>query len=177
MKRKSDQSLEDSDDQASKDEGKGKRRKHDPEYISFGFTALGTDADRPRCVVCLQIISNDAMKPAKLRRHFTTMHSELASKPKKYFERQKALYLKQEGKLMVCHTVNKKALRASFSVALRIVRSKKPHTIAEELILPAPVGMCEVVLGKEYSQKLKAIPLSDKTMSRQIADIYEDVRC
>jgi hypothetical protein len=37
--------------------------------------------------------------------------------------------------------------------------------------------MCEVVLGKECSQKLKAIPLSDNTVSRRIADMSEDVRC
>jgi len=48
---------------------------------------------------------------------------------------------------------------------------------AEELILPAAVDMCEVVLGKEYSQKLKAVPLSDNIVSRRIADVSEDVRC
>ena len=127
MKRKADQNTEDSDDQAAKDERKRKRRKYNPEYVSFGFTAVGTNADQPLCVVCLKTLSNDAMKPAKLRRHLTTMHSELASKPKEYFERQKELYLKQKGKLMACTTVNEKALRASYLVALRIARSKKPH--------------------------------------------------
>ncbi|KII71277.1 hypothetical protein RF11_08773 [Thelohanellus kitauei] len=37
--------------------------------------------------------------------------------------------------------------------------------------------MCEVVLEREFGQKLKAIPLSDNTMSRRIVDMYEDVRC
>ncbi|KII73288.1 SCAN domain-containing protein 3 [Thelohanellus kitauei] len=115
------------------------------------------------------------MKPAKLKRHFTSMHLELTSKPKEYFERQKEHYLKQKGKLILCTTLNEMVLRASYLVALRIARSKKPHTIAEELILPSAIDMCEVVLGREYSQKLKAIPLSDNTVSRRIVDMSEDV--
>ncbi|KII65104.1 SCAN domain-containing protein 3 [Thelohanellus kitauei] len=47
------------------------------------------------CVVCLQTLSNDAMKKAKLEGHLTTMHSELASQPKEYFERHEELYLKK----------------------------------------------------------------------------------
>lgn len=177
MKRKTDQKLENTDDNTAKDERKRKQRKYDSEYISFGFIAVGTNVEQPLCVVCLQILSNDAMKPAKLKRHLITMHSALASKPKEYFERQKEIYLRQKDKMMSCTTVNKKVLRASYLVALRIARSKKPHTIAEELILPAAVDMCEVVLGREYSQKLKAIPLSDNTISRRITDMSEDVRC
>ena len=95
-----------------------------PEYISFGFIAVGTDVEQPLCVVCLQTLSSDAMKPAKLRRHLTTMHSALASKPKEYFERQKEVYLKQKGKMTACTTVNGKVLRASYLVALRMARSK-----------------------------------------------------
>jgi len=93
MKRKADQNLRNSDEEAAKDEGKRKRRKYDSEYVSFGFIAVGTGEDLPLCVVCLQTISNDAMKPAKLKRHLNTMHSDFVSrpKPKEYFERQKEL--------------------------------------------------------------------------------------
>jgi len=101
-----------------KAERKRKRRKYDPEYISFGFIAMQTGADLPLCVVCLQTLSNDAMKPEKLKRHLTTMHSDVDSKPKEYFERQKKLYFKQKGKLMACTTVNEKGLRVSYLVAL-----------------------------------------------------------
>jgi len=118
VKRKADKNLGYSDDEAAKDERKRKRRKYDPEYISFGFISVGTDPDL-RCVVCLQTLSNDAMKPAKLKRHLTMMHSHVASKPKEYFERQKELYFKQKGKpMMSCTTVNDIALRASYLVAL-----------------------------------------------------------
>lgn len=166
--------LEESDDESDTGERKTKRRKYDPQYIAYGFTAVGTNGDQPLCVVCLQTLSNEAMKPAKLKRHLTTMYPDLSSKPKEYFERQKDLYLKQKGKMTACATVNEKALRASYLVALRIARSKKPHTIGEELIMPAAVEMCEVVLGKECSQKLKSIPISDCTVSRRIGEMSED---
>lgn len=168
--------LEESDDESDKEERKRKRRKYDPDYIAYGFTAVGTSGDQPLCVVCLQTLSNEGMKPAKLKRHLTTMHPDVANKPKEYFERQKELYLKQKGKMTVCATVNEKALRASYLVALRIARSKKPHTIGEELILPAAVEMCEVMLGKACSEKLKTIPLSDNTINRRIGDMSEDIR-
>jgi len=118
VKRKADQNLENSDSQAAKDERKRKQRKYDPEYISFGFVAVRTGAELSVCVVCLQTLSNDAVKPAKLKCHLTTMHSDVASKPKEYFERQNELYFKQKSKLMACTTVNEKALRASYLVAL-----------------------------------------------------------
>ena len=103
------------------------------------------------------------------------MHTDVVDKPKEYFERQKELYLKQKGKITAFATANEKALRASYMVALRIARTRKPHTIAEELILPAAVDMCEALLGKAYSEKLKVIPLSDNTVSRRIDDMAEDI--
>ncbi|KII62535.1 Zinc finger MYM-type protein 6 [Thelohanellus kitauei] len=169
LKRKAYQNLEDSKNIGAKDELKRKRRKYDPQYISLGVSTVGSDDDPPLCVVCLQKLSNESMKPAKLKRHFTTMHSELISKPKHYFERQKELYLKQKSKLMFCTTLNEKVLRES--------TFQKPHTIAEELILPSAIDMCEVVLRSNYSQKLKAITLSDNTVSRRIVDMSEDVLC
>jgi len=96
VKRKADQNLEKSDNEAAINERKSKRRKYDQEYISFGFIAVGTGADLPLCVVYLQTLLNDAIKPAKLKRHLTTMHSDVATKPKEYFERQKELYFKQK---------------------------------------------------------------------------------
>jgi len=147
VKRKADQNLGYSDDEAVKDERKRKWRKYDPEYISFGLIAVGTGADLPLCVVCLQTLSSDAMKPAKLMRHLTMMHLDVDSKPKEYSERQKELYFKQKSKLMSCNTVNEKALRASYLVALRIARSKKTSQLQKSSFYQQQ-SICEVVLGK-----------------------------
>ena len=73
------------------------------------------------------------------------------------------------------HT-NEKLLKASYLVALRVVRAKKPHTIAENLILPAVIDMCEIVLDGKCAAKLKDIPLSNNTISRRINKISTDIK-
>ncbi|GFY15192.1 SCAN domain-containing protein 3 [Trichonephila clavipes] len=54
-------------------------------------------------------------------------------------------------------------------------RCKKPHTIAEELILPATIEIVETMFGNNFSKELQSIPLSNDTVSRRIDDIAEDV--
>lgn len=77
--------------------------------------------------------------------------------------------MKQKGKLTTVVSVNKKSLRVSYLVALQVAKAKKPRTIAQDLILPAALDMCEAVLGEEFSKKLKYIPLSDNTI--QLVDL------
>ncbi|GFX79334.1 zinc finger BED domain-containing protein 5 [Trichonephila clavipes] len=55
------------------------------------------------------------------------------------------------------------------------LRCKKPHTIAEELILPAAIEIVETMFGDNFAKELQSIPLSNDTVSRQIDDIAEDV--
>ncbi|GFX20176.1 zinc finger BED domain-containing protein 5 [Trichonephila clavipes] len=54
-------------------------------------------------------------------------------------------------------------------------RCKKPHTIAEELILPAAIEIVETMFGDNFAKELQFIPLSNDTVSRRIDDIAEDV--
>ncbi|GFY16069.1 zinc finger BED domain-containing protein 5 [Trichonephila clavipes] len=54
-------------------------------------------------------------------------------------------------------------------------RCKKPHTIAEELILPAEIEIIETMFGDNFAKELQSIPLSNDTVSRRIDDIAEDV--
>ncbi|CAH2101121.1 unnamed protein product [Euphydryas editha] len=44
---------------------------------------------------------------------------------------------------------NEKALLASYRVAFRVAKAGKPHTIAENLILPAALDMAEIMFGKQ----------------------------
>ncbi|GFV36005.1 SCAN domain-containing protein 3 [Trichonephila clavipes] len=53
---------------------------------------------------------------------------------------------------------------------------KKPHTIAEKLILPAAIEIVETMFGDNFSKELQSIPLSNDTFSRRIEDIAEDVQ-
>ena len=60
-------------------------------------------------------------------------------------------------------------------MALRIAKAKKPHTIAEELLLPATKDIVRVMLGAEYVNKLNTISLSNNTVSRRIDDMSADI--
>ena len=60
-------------------------------------------------------------------------------------------------------------------MSYRIAKCKKPHTVAETLVLPAAIDMVKVMFGESYAKKLRQIPLSDNTVSRRINDISEDI--
>ena len=72
------------------------------------------------------------------------------------------------------HT-NAKAQLESFKVAYRIAKCKKPHTIAEELMLPAALHAVSTMIEESVAQKLKAVPLSNNTICRRIDKISDDV--
>ncbi|XP_072392330.1 protein FAM200A-like [Diabrotica undecimpunctata] len=60
-------------------------------------------------------------------------------------------------------------------VAYRVAKCKKPHTIAEELILPAAVNMITVIIEESAAKEIKNVPLSNNTVSRSIHDMAEDI--
>lgn len=139
-----------------------KLRKYEEDYVKFGFVECASNSDRPQCLVCHKILSNDALKPAKLKRHLTKQHPDLVGKPKIFFQRKKEAYMNQTKVFKSSLIPNEKLLKASYLVVLRVARAKKAHTIAEDLILPSAVDMCETVLDRECAAKLKGILLSGK---------------
>ena len=68
-----------------------------------------------------------------------------------------------------------KAQLASFEVAYRIAKCKKLHTISEELALAAALHLVLTMIGESVAQKLKAVPLSNNTISRRIDKISDDI--
>jgi hypothetical protein len=67
------------------------------------------------------------------------------------------------------------ALLASYKVVHRIAKCKKPHTVAEELILPAAVDMVNIMIGESAGKLLSKVPLSNNTISRRMQHIAEDL--
>ena len=48
-----------------------KNRKYDKSYMQYGFTSVIVDGvERPQCVLCIEVLSNDLMRPAKLKPTF-----------------------------------------------------------------------------------------------------------
>ena len=50
-----------------------------------------------------------------------------------------------------------KAQLASVKVAYRIAKCKKPHTITEELVLPAALDLVSTMIGESVAHKLKVV--------------------
>ncbi|XP_039224610.1 protein ZBED8-like [Crotalus tigris] len=51
----------------------------------------------------------------------------------------------------------------------------KPHTIAEELLLPAAKDLVRVMIGDEFVTKFNAVSLSNDTIHRRIDDMSADI--
>ena len=88
-----------------------------------------------------------------------------------YFERKKLEHEGQKKFLRATTSVNENALRASYLVANRIAKAKKPFTIGEELILPSAKDICRELLGEAAVKKIAHVPLSAPTVTRRIEGI------
>ena len=142
------------------------KHKYYESYLNFGFisTDLG-DAPRPQCVICLEILANASMKLSKLARHQETKHCDNLGKSAEFFKHKHEELKKQTASLKKFMTLNSSGLKASYEVALRVVKAKKTHTIAEELLLPFAIDMAKTVLGETMANKIRTIPLSNNTVS------------
>src|SRR6218665_979034 len=86
----------------------------------------------------MRYLSAESMKSNKLKRNFDTKHQNFSDKDVQYFK-NKADGVKK-GKLDAggrYQQQNVAAAEASYLAALRLAKAKKPHTIAEDLLLPA----------------------------------------
>jgi U3 small nucleolar RNA-associated protein 14 len=51
-----------------------KDRKYQDSYIKFGFT-FDVEKGEPKCVICLERLASESMKPSKLKQYLVTKHS------------------------------------------------------------------------------------------------------
>ncbi|KAF6346063.1 hypothetical protein mRhiFer1_018693 [Rhinolophus ferrumequinum] len=151
---------------------------YDAEYLKVGFIICPGSKEsspRPQCVICGEILSAENMKPADLSHHLKTKHSELENKPVDFFE-QKSLETEcQNSSFKKCLRVEKSLVKASYLIAFQIAASKKPFSIAEELIKPYLVEMCSEVLGSSAGDEMKTIPLSNNTIGCRIDELSADI--
>jgi len=152
-----------------------KKRKYNDSYIRYGFTVLG---NKPQCVVCSEVLSAESMKPSKMIRHLETKHPSLKTKPVDFFERKMSVLDCQKSVVSQLSggNVSKKSPLASYQVALRVAKKGKPHTIAEDLMLPAAQDMVSTMVGPGAASKLSCIPLSNDSVGRRISEMADDVR-
>ncbi|XP_076325352.1 protein FAM200C-like [Tachypleus tridentatus] len=156
-----------------------KKRKWNDEYIKFGFTCT-TEKDgtqRPQCILCSTLFSNANLKPSKLDEHFKNKHGGRDAGNDIVTLRVKRARFDQVGTLPTYEVspTEKPLLRASYEVAYQIAKSKKPHTIGEELIKPCALEMAKIVLGKEAEKKLQQVSLSNDVIHNRIIDMSVDI--
>ena len=160
------------------DRSSSKKRCYQDSYIQYGFTFI-VDKDglqKPQCFLCSKVLSNGYLKPSKLQEHLRTMHAGNVDDTRSAFEVKRARFL-SKGTIVTHGFVPhvKPALEASYRVALRISKDKKPHTIAETLIKPCAMEMVELMCGKEAKNKLSHIPLSNNTIHDRIVEMSNDI--
>src|SRR5215469_5564523 len=142
------------------------KRKYNSDYIRFGFTAIKVNNQvRPQCVICTAVLSNDALKPAKLQCHLNSVHPNLSDRPPEYFsgklENLKKMKLGKSGSRFA---TTERVLAASFEISRLIAKSKKSHTIGETLVKPCLLKAVEEVLGEEAKRKIEEISLFNNTV-------------
>ncbi|XP_004441803.1 PREDICTED: SCAN domain-containing protein 3 [Ceratotherium simum simum] len=151
-------------------------RKYDPSYIEFGFVAvIDGEVLKPQCIICGDVLANEAMKPSKLKRHLYSKHKEISSQPKEFFERKSSELKSQPKQVFNVSHINISALRASYKVALPVAKSKTPYTIAETLVKDCIKEVCLEMLGESAAKKVAQVPLSNDTIARRIQELANDM--
>ena len=114
------------------------KRKYGYAFLDHGFVNMPSQGiDRPQCVICHKVLTNESLKKSKLVDHLTTRHPLLKEKDREYFEgKAKQLRDIQFGSTSSSSQRFKAAVEVSFDVAYQITRNGKNHTIVENLIMP-----------------------------------------
>ena len=149
-----------------------KKRKFNDDYLKYGFTCMNTSTEqKPQCILCGVVLSNESMKPAKLERHLNTCHPADKSRPLVYFE-QKALQFKKMKLANNCMLQpTQTAVSLSYEISQMIAKAKKPHSIGETLLKLCILKVAEELFGADGKKKVQEISLSDDTVKRRIDDM------
>jgi len=130
----------------------------------------------PQCVICLQTLSNDALRPSRLTRHLETKHPALKEKPRDFFESKKnGVKMSRLDSSGTLFEQNKASVTASYNIALKIAQDKKPHSIGESLIKPSILSAVELILGQKAKEKVEEMSLSDSTIKSRLDEMAADV--
>ena len=95
------------------------KRSYSEAFLKLGFTELN---GKPKCVVCLKVLSAKSMKKNKLQRHLETNHTNCINKPVEFFER-KLKSMQGQRSIMASFTAeNKLAVYFSYAGSYQIVK-------------------------------------------------------
>ena len=131
----------------------------------------------PQCVVCMKTLSNASIEPSLLQRHLQTNHPDKKARDPNYFKRLGENAKKQRlDKMDKQYQQSVGIVTASYKTALLVAKNKQPHTIAEELIMPAAKVLVKLVIGDEAMSKLYSVLVSSNTIQRCITEMSTDIK-
>jgi hypothetical protein len=65
-----------------------RKRKYQEEFLKYGFTSVVISGEeRPRYVICCEVLENESFKVNKLIRHLKSKHDSLADRETDFFKR------------------------------------------------------------------------------------------
>ena len=154
------------------------KRQYSDQYINFGFIELKNRRESvPQCVVCMKTLSNASTRPSLLQRYLQNDHRDKKDCDSNYFkqlgENAKKQRLDKTGKQ---YQQSVGIVTASYEIALLAATNKKPHTIAEKLIMPAAKVLVKHVIGNEAVSKLNSVSVSNNTIQRRITEMSTDIK-
>ncbi|XP_064079443.1 zinc finger BED domain-containing protein 5-like [Macrobrachium nipponense] len=156
-----------------------KRRKYQEDFIQYGFVChVVNDVHHRQCVICLEVLANESLRPAKMKRHLQCKHQSLKNKPiDRFFPTQEngVTRTKASDNKKMLHCLSKLKWHHMRLHILLLRKKKKTHTIGEELIKPAALAMCRAIHGGKMARELESIPLSNNTVGRRIHETASDI--
>ena len=151
-----------------------KKRTYLESYVDLGFDfIIKDDVQPPQCIFCSIVLG---MKPSILRAHCTSCYFTFVHDDRRCLTAKRTRFC-AAGTLPSLGFVSedKSALDASYRVAWRIAKKKKPHTIGELVIKPCAMDMFELICGKEQKKQIEKIALSNDTVRRRITDLSQNI--
>lgn len=68
------------------------KRSYKDAFLRLGFTSIvDRGVEKPQCVICSEVLSNESLKENKLKRHLQSKHLNLTEKGLDYFKRREQL--------------------------------------------------------------------------------------
>ena len=154
---------------------KKKCRQYSADYIKYGFVKSPSNEQLPMCLMCEKVFSNEGMKPSRMIDHLKSRHSDKVDKDVQFFINLRDSHKTMGGIFGKIDRQNTDGLVASYNISLLIAKSGKPHTIGENLILPAIQEAVTTVMHLDVRSVSQSIPLSNDTVARRINLMASDV--
>ena len=126
----------------------------------------------------MDVLSNNSMKPSKLKIHLEKKHIGKKDKPVEYFKKLHDDFQKRKTVPQVfANKVSKMSdgFVASYEIRKIIAKAGKPHNTVETVILPAVSAIISSVMKQNAIEITNSIPLSNSSVSRRIDEMAEDV--